>query len=50
MLENNEPYKELGATYLDERIKPQVIRRMKQRIEQLGYRVTIEPVLAASPG
>ena len=50
MLKNHEPYKELGATYLDERNKPQVIRRMKQRIEQLGYRVTIEPVLTAAPG
>ena len=50
MLKNNEPYKELGATYLDERNKPKVIKRMKQRIEQLGYRVTIEPVLAAAPG
>lgn len=50
MLKNNEPYKDLGATYLDERNKPKVIKRMKQRIEQLGYRVTIEPVLAAAPG
>ena len=50
MLKNNEPYKELGATYLDERNKPKVVKRMKQRIEQLGYRVTIEPLLVAAPG
>ena len=50
MLKNNEPYKDLGATYLDERNKPKVIKRMKQRLEQLGYRVTVEPVLAAAPG
>jgi transposase len=50
MLKNNEPYKDLGATYLDERNKPKVVSRMKHRLEQLGYRVTIEPVLAATPG
>lgn len=50
MLKNHEPYKELGATYLDERNKPKVVKRMKQRIEQLGYRVTIEPALAVAPG
>lgn len=50
MLKNNEPYNDLGATYLDEHNKPKVVRRMKQRIEQLGYRVTIEPVLATAPG
>lgn len=50
MLKDNQPYKDLGATYLDERNKPKVVTRMKQRIEQLGYRVTIEPVPATAPG
>jgi len=47
MLKKHEPYKDLGATYLDERNKPRVVNRMKRRIEQLGYRVTLEIVPAA---
>lgn len=50
MLKKQEPYKDLGATYLDERNKPKVVSRMKHRIEQLGYRVTIEPVTVPVPG
>ncbi|MFZ2358572.1 MAG: IS110 family transposase [Anaerolineae bacterium] len=50
MLKKHEPYKDLGATYLDERNKPKVVSRMKHRIEQLGYRVTIEPVTVSVPG
>ncbi|HSN74796.1 MAG TPA: IS110 family transposase [Anaerolineae bacterium] len=50
MLKKHEPFKDLGATYLDERNKPKVVSRMKHRIEQLGYRVTIEPLLVSAPG
>lgn len=50
MLKKHEPYKDLGATYLDERNKPKVVSRMKHRIEQLGYRVTIEPVTVSVLG
>ena len=50
MLKKQEPYKDLGATYLDERNKPKVVSRMKHRIEQLGYRVTIEPVTVSVHG
>ena len=50
MLKKHEPFKDLGATYLDERNKPKVVSRMKHRIEQLGYRVTIEPVTVSVPG
>lgn len=50
MLKKHEPFKDLGATYLDERNKPKVVNRMKHRIEQLGYRVTIEPALVSAPG
>ncbi len=50
MLKKHEPYKDLGVTYLDERNKPKVVSRMKHRIEQLGYRVTIEPVPVSAPG
>jgi transposase len=50
MLKKHEPFKDLGATYLDERNKPKVASRMKHRIEQLGFRVTIEPVPVSVPG
>lgn len=50
MLRKREPFKDLGATYLDERNKPKVVNRMKHRIEQLGYRVTLEPVPVAASG
>jgi len=49
MLKKSEPYKDLGATYLDQRNKSKVISRMQRRIEQLGYRVTVEPVLTVTP-
>lgn len=48
MLTEREPFKDLGVTYLDERNKPRVINRAKRRIEQLGYRVTIEPIPVVS--
>jgi transposase len=43
----NEPYHELGATYFDERRREHLVDRLTQRIERLGYRVTLEPVGAA---
>ncbi len=43
MLSRREPYRELGATYLDERNKTKVVNRMARCIEKLGYCVTIEP-------
>jgi transposase len=49
MLKKREPYKDLGATYLDQRNKSKVISRLQRRIEQLGYRVTVEPVLTVTP-
>ena len=47
MLSRNEPYHELGATYVDERRREHLVDRLTQRIERLGYRVTLEPVSAA---
>lgn len=47
MLKKQEPFKDLGASYLDERNKPKLLNRMKHRIEQLGFRVVLEPILAA---
>lgn len=44
MLKKQEPFKDLGATYLDERNKPKLLNRMKHRIEQLGFRLVLEPL------
>jgi transposase len=42
-------YKELGANYYDQRQKPQTVRRLVERLQKLGYEVTLqalEPVPA----
>lgn len=43
MLTKREAYHDLGATYLDERNKTNVVKRSVRRLEQLGFQVTIEP-------
>lgn len=48
MLSRREPFRELGATYLDERNKAKVVKGATRRLEQLGYRVTLEPVAVAA--
>lgn len=42
MLLKNVPYKELGPDYFDKRNSQTTIRRAVQRIERLGYKVTLE--------
>jgi len=44
MLLNREPYRERGTTDTDERRKHQMMLRMQQRIERLGYVVSIMPI------
>lgn len=44
MLTRQEPYRELGARYFDERRRHYTVDRLAQRIERLGYRVHLEPV------
>jgi hypothetical protein len=46
MLARQEPYRELGAHYFDERRRQFTIDRLTQRMEHLGYRVQLEPVAA----
>jgi transposase len=41
MLIRREPFRELGAAYLDERHKTKVVKAATQRLERLGYRVTL---------
>lgn len=42
VLTRQEPYRELGATYFDQRDRDGVSRRLRRRLERLGYRVTLE--------
>ena len=44
MLACQEPYRELGARYFDERWRHYTVDRLAQRIERLGYRSHLEPV------
>ncbi len=44
MLTRHEPSHELGVRYFDERRRHYTVDRLAQRIEQLGYRVHLEPV------
>jgi len=48
MLTRNEPYRELGASYFDERRRHDTVDRLTSRIEHLGYRVHLERVQIAS--
>ena len=46
MLHKHEPYRAPEPTAQDERRKHQLVHRMQQRIERLGYAVTIVPMPA----
>ena len=46
MLRDGTHYADLGATHWDDHHRDAVARRSVQRLEQLGYRVTIEEVVA----
>ena len=41
MIKKKEPYKELGADYLENLNKERTINRLKKRIESLGYEVAV---------
>lgn len=43
MLTKHEAYKDLGATYWDERNKATLIKRTVHRLTQLGYQVHVQP-------
>ncbi|MGE5561229.1 MAG: IS110 family transposase, partial [Chloroflexota bacterium] len=43
MLKNHVPYQDLGADYFDERNRAKAARRAVERLQKLGYTVTIEP-------
>jgi len=43
MLLRGEPYQEHGVGYHDELQQKQAVNRLRRRMEQLGYKVTLEP-------
>jgi hypothetical protein len=45
MLRDKQPYRELGAAHYDEQRKPEITRRLVQRLERLGYQVTLATAL-----
>jgi transposase len=47
MLSRHEPYQELGADYFEARRRDHLVDRLTRRITRLGYRVTLEPIVAA---
>lgn len=42
MIKRKEPYKELGADYLENLYKERIIKNLKKRIEALGYAVELK--------
>ncbi len=48
MLTRKQPYQDLGAAYFDQREQQRVERRLVQRVERLGYEVSLQPRVLAS--
>lgn len=48
LLRTGQVYQERGATALDEQQKDRIIHRLERRIAQLGYKVHLEPLVAAA--
>jgi len=48
LLKTGETYQERGAAALDEHQKDRLLARMQRRIEQLGYKVSLEPMDAVA--
>lgn len=48
VLKRQEPFRDLGATYYDQRSQAQLIKRTERRFAQLGLKVTVEPLPAAA--
>ena len=48
MLKNHCAYYELGEDYFDQINQEAVVKRQVQRLEKMGYKVIIEPVVQAA--
>jgi transposase len=49
VLTRREPYRELGVAYFDQRERHHVQRRLVQRLERLGYTVSVQPATPEAP-
>jgi hypothetical protein len=49
VLTRREPYRELGGAYFDQREHQHVRRRLVQRLERLGYTVSLQPATPEAP-
>jgi hypothetical protein len=51
LLTRQEPYRDLGGNYFDERKREFVANRLVRRLEKIGYQVTLEskPATASTP-
>jgi transposase len=48
LIQKRERYRDPGATYLDGHRKDKLLHRLRRRIEQLGYAVSLEPMAVAA--
>jgi transposase len=48
LLTRRQPYQDLGAVYFDQREQHRIERRLVQRLERLGYEVSLQPRALAS--
>jgi transposase len=48
LLKTGQVYQERGAAALDQRQRDRLLAGMQRRIEQLGYKVALEPIAAAA--
>jgi transposase len=48
LLIDEHPFEDLGEAYFDQRQRQHVSRRLKQRLERLGYRVQLEALTSAA--
>ena len=48
ILLRNEPYRDLGADYFDQRRQEAITRHHVRRLRRLGYAVTLEPLTDAA--
>lgn len=49
MLSTGQPYKDLGVNHLNQPQKQHLLKRMRSRLEQLGYKVTLEAQTSVAP-
>ena len=47
LLKHNLPYKDLGRHYFDERQRQALEKRLVHRLQDIGYKVTLDPVALA---